>query len=90
MNLVNLMEKEVEAVTNEVVKGMKDICHCEKCKLDIIALVLNKLPARYVVTTKGYAYSKASTLNYQFSADIITAVTNAINIVAKNPRHDEE
>lgn len=87
MELHNLMEDEVHHTLEKVLVEFSDYCNCNKCKLDISALALNSLKPRYVVTDKGYAYSKANNFNYQSNADVLTAVTKAIEIVGKNPKH---
>lgn len=88
MELHNLMENEVHFTLEKVLNKFNEYCHCDKCKLDISAIALNSLDPKYVVTDEGYAYSKANNLNNQFNADVLTAVTKAIEIVGKNPRHE--
>lgn len=87
MEIKNYMEVCVENMLDKVVSET-DVCKCEKCRLDITAIALNNLPAKYVVTTKGTLYSKLTTLEYQFDVDIITAIARAIDIVKANPRHN--
>jgi competence protein ComFB len=86
--LVNLMEKEVPYVVNKVLNEMDDVCKCDKCKLDIIAIALNNLKSHYVVSEKGEVFSKINNMSYQFNSDVVVAVTKAIEIVKKNPKHD--
>lgn len=88
MELRNLMEKEVERVVNKILKERKDICNCNKCRLDIAAIALNNLKPKYVVTEKGGLYGKLDTLNYQFDVDLTKEVTKAIDIVKDKPLHD--
>jgi competence protein ComFB len=52
-----------------------------------MALVLNKLPSKYVVTLKGRVYTKLSELELQRKADIVKELTKAIEIVKNNPQH---
>lgn len=87
MELCNLMEDKVSYITEQLLEREKDVCDCDKCKLDIIAIALNNLPTKYVVTEKGKLLGRANNLNYQFEADIVTEVTKAIEIVKKEPRH---
>lgn len=84
--LKNQMEDAVLLILNEVLKD-KDICKCEKCKKDIMALALNNLPTKYVVTEKGEVYAKTDLLSQQFCTDIAIQVLNAIEKVSKNPNH---
>lgn len=85
----NLMEDEVFMSIENIVKPMKELCKCEKCIDDIAAIALNDLKPNYVVTEKGYLYSKANNMDYQFNTDVTTAVIKAIEIVKNNPRHNE-
>ena len=87
MELYNLMEDEVIKVIESMKNDIPDICYCDKCKLDMAAIALNNLSPKYVVTNTGYVYSKANNFNTQFNTDILTAITKAIGIVGKNPRH---
>ena len=63
-------------------------CKCDNCTHDILAIALNALPSKYVVTQKGEFYTKVSTLMHQFDVDIISALTKASVIVSRNPRHE--
>ncbi|HPW40469.1 MAG TPA: late competence development ComFB family protein [Bacillota bacterium] len=87
--LKNYMEDLVIKRTDEILKSM-DVCKCDKCKLDIIALALNSLPSKYVVSAKGELYAKVSELEQQFDIDVETAIIKAAFLVNENPRHNEE
>ena len=87
MILRNYMEEVVDRTIDEILAHRDDICKCERCKLDIKALALNHLPPKYVVTDIGYIYTKVNELESQFKADITVAVTNAMKVVRKDPRH---
>lgn len=82
----NIMEDIVENKMNQI-QGTLGCCTCEHCRSDIIAYALNHLPPKYVVTAKGEVYSKLYTLSVQHDADIMSALTQGANLVAKNPRH---
>jgi len=45
---------------------------------------LNRLPAKYVTSSKGEAVSKTEELEQQHSADIISVVIKAIKVVSEN------
>ena len=87
MQLKNYMEEVVWSELNDILVSHPEVCHCENCCYDIVALTLNKLVPRYVVTDKGETYTKVNNLRMQFKVDIISALANAIQIVATNPRH---
>jgi competence protein ComFB len=86
----NYMEEAVQNTMEEILARREDVCKCERCLMDIKALALNHLPPKYVVTRKGYVYTKVNELVNQFKADITVAVTKALQVVRDNPRHDEE
>jgi len=65
-----------------------DCCKCQRCRMDIAAYALNRLPIKYVVTRKGEMYSKLLELQQQFKVDVIMALLKGIEVVKKNPRHD--
>lgn len=85
-NLKNHMEDVVIRLTDKYRKE-SDICQCEKCRLDVIALALNGLPSAYIVTEIGemFASIDATYLQNQVNAEI--AVLNAINMVKNSPKH---
>ena len=89
MLLTNYMEEAVDRTLEEILADRDDICRCERCKMDVKALALNHLPPKYVVTDMGYVYTKVNELESQFKADITVAVTNALKVIRKNPRHEE-
>lgn len=82
----NYMEDVVRRSVDNIVKSM-DICKCEKCMADIIAISLNNLPPKYIVTEIGELYTKVNELKQQFAIDVQTAITKAAMIVGKNPKH---
>lgn len=87
VKLKNYMEDCVGDMLEAVLKSM-DCCNCDKCRHDIMAITLNMLPPKYVVTRKGSLYTKLAALQSQFDVDIISAITKAAVIVGRNPRHD--
>ncbi|MBP7401436.1 MAG: late competence development ComFB family protein [Clostridia bacterium] len=64
------------------------VCRCNKCRLDIIAIALNQLPPRYVVTEKGALLASSDLLAMQKSTDYLSTVVAAIRLVDSAPRHD--
>lgn len=86
VELKNYMEVCVNDMLPVVVKGLK-CCDCEVCRMDMMAIALNNLPPKYVVTGKGQLYAKLSYFHQQFEVDIVSALTNAARIVTERPRH---
>lgn len=88
MGVRNVMEIIVGESIDRVMDGVPNICRCEKCKDDIAAYALNHLKPKYATTQKGEIISKAMTLEPQQYLDVITALTQGIAQVGRNPRHD--
>ena len=82
MKVENSMEAVVREFLDELLEKYPNVCKCEKCKLDITAFALNRLPPKYTTTNLGQVYTKSSILDIQYRADIISAVALGIN-----PRH---
>ncbi len=87
--LSNVMESIVEEQVNYLYNiGRLSACDCELCRTDIMAMILNKIPPKYISTKIGSVYSKFSVLKNQATADIVRYATEAADIVSKNPRHE--
>ncbi|MBF0542813.1 MAG: late competence development ComFB family protein [Candidatus Riflebacteria bacterium] len=72
----------------EVLKAREaDICTCERCLLDVIALALNALPSRYVVTKFGEIAANLELESSQYRADVTVALLKALEKVRQKPRH---
>ncbi len=87
MEIKNYMELAVKESLERIVNSRDDLCKCDKCMYDIMALVLNRLPPRYIVTDKGRIMTKIKETEVQFQADIIREIVIALEIVRIHPRH---
>lgn len=87
VELKNYMEELVWEHLDQVLALYPHVCRCERCRYDMAALALNRLPVHYVVTEQGKTYTKAHTLEQQFATDIITAITQAVEQVSRMPHH---
>ncbi len=83
----NVMEYLVLNKISEVWNAL-ECCKCAQCKNDVIALALNELPTKYVVTQKGEVYARIDELSIEKEAEILTALAKAAKIVKEKPRHD--
>jgi len=83
----NYMEVCVQDALLPVLNSINS-CTCDTCIYDVMAISLNSLPPKYVVTRKGQLYTKLTVLQQQFDVDIIYAITKAAVIVGRSPRHD--
>ncbi len=92
MQIRNAMEIVVRENLAEILQqrekyGVEDVCTCERCQLDAMAMTLNKLPPRYVVCNQGEVYVRIAELDQQFKVDTLFAVLNALRTVHANPHH---
>ncbi|ARC83989.1 late competence development ComFB family protein [Clostridium argentinense CDC 2741] len=86
---LNYSEVIVKNLLDKLLLSYSDICKCEKCKADMMALSLNYVKPRYVVSEKGQLYTKAQTeINHGEMVVITSSVLRAIEVVSANPRHD--
>ncbi|MBO8158126.1 late competence development ComFB family protein [Thermosyntropha sp.] len=90
MQVVNIVEKMAWDKLDTVLNSKENICKCEKCRADMIAYALNKLKPRYVSTERGEVFVRAQYMDVDLSAAILVALTEAVEVVGKNPHHDKE
>lgn len=81
--VVNLMEAAVLNKLDDVLTRFQ-CCRCDRCKKDIVALALNKLPPKYKVLNHG---QQVPDLDPQTNAQVITALIQAVIKVRAKPRH---
>ena len=85
----NYTEDVVENMLDLVLDQYPDICKCDQCKRDIVALALNKLPTNYASTDKGKVFVKLKLLHHQLETDINTALAQAVSVGSKNVHHEK-
>jgi len=86
--LKNIMEEIVDLRLDKAIEEA-GVCGCNRCRADMLALALNHLPPKYVVSTAGDIYSRLSTYTNQMQAELTVAITEAIKTVGKNPSHPD-
>ena len=64
-----------------------DVCQCDTCRMDVIAIMLNNLKPKYVVTDTGALYAQLDDFDPQYKIDFMTVMSQAAQIVKNNPRH---
>ena len=84
--LRNYMEEAVEQYIEQWLP-QADVCQCEDCRLDIMAIMLNALPPQYGVTDTGAMFAKLREFSFQHRADIMAAMISAIEKVKGKPSH---
>lgn len=82
----NVMERIVE---DKIIYFMRqfDVCTCERCVNDTIALTLNGLLPKYLVTTPAAVDPLLSYYTNRLISDVTVEATKACMIVKENPRH---
>ncbi|MFN2340674.1 MAG: late competence development ComFB family protein [Halanaerobium sp.] len=88
--LNNLTEEVVLEMLGKMLQRdeFSGICKDEDCLLDMATYALNRLPAKYVATSRGELFSKTEELEQQHSVDVLSVVTRAIKIVSENDHHN--
>ena len=82
--LVNLMEETVLEKISQL-WGQTEYCKCEKCRMDIAAYALNRLPPRYVQSFEGKMLHQFESRTTQTDVEITAAVFQGIKIVGEEP-----
>ena len=85
--LKNYMEELAEEVLTDYLSKKDNVCKCSRCKLDMKAFILNKVPPHYVVSDRGYLHWKLDEMRTQFNVDILSVVIEAVEKVNGNKRH---
>ncbi|MCL6478347.1 MAG: late competence development ComFB family protein [Peptococcaceae bacterium] len=87
----NYVEVAVEQLFDELLKNYTGknpgTCTCEKCRDDMMALALNRIPPHYVATDKGSIITQVGFDLIGGKAQIASAILTAIKTVGANPRH---
>ncbi len=83
---VNVMEN---IVNDKIIYFMRQfhVCTCSRCKADVIALTLNGLMPKYIVTMKTAVDPLLSYYTNRLISDVTVEATKACIIVKDNPRH---
>ncbi len=76
----------LDSILDNYQKKNGPICTCERCREDIMAIALNNLPARYIVTETGKIITQVSFEQIGGKAQVAAQILKAIEIVHSNPR----
>lgn len=85
--LINLAEIMVRESLEQVMERM-NMCACDICRNDVMAIALNSLPTRYITTDKGKQFIQLETYKKQYEIDVMAALTKACVKVKVMPRHE--
>ncbi|MGQ9556896.1 MAG: late competence development ComFB family protein [Desulfurispora sp.] len=90
--LINCTELAVKELLPEVLEQYKrtygQVCTCQRCQEDIMALALNYLPPHYVATEKGYILTNVHLQQLGGRTAVLAQLCHAAHRVMENPRHN--
>ena len=84
--LSNNWEQKVIERARDILPKM-DMCQCEKCFMDVCALVLNKLTPHYVTTEKGALMMKLPESSRTQEHELTVLISNSAKMVRDKPMH---
>ena len=83
---LNVTQSIVEEKADKYMK-MFGMCTCNRCRIDVIAMALSNLPAKYVVVKNEDINPRLSFYEQKYSAAVITQVMGACKKVLERPHH---
>lgn len=83
----NVMEEIVKDNLDKAL-SMMNVCTCEKCRKDVMAITLNNLTPKYIVTNTGRLITRLNSYENQFSTTVTTQLIKACMIVNDFPKHE--
>ena len=66
------------------------LCTCARCRIDVIALTMSSLPAKYVVAKPHELIPRLSMYEHKYEAAIVTQVMSACRKVLERPHHERK
>lgn len=90
-----MLKNYAEIVVNELFDSVfesqrkvnPNLCGCPRCREDVMAIALNRLPPRYVARDEGEIYTKVGYDQVGGKAEIVAALMHGFELVCRNPRH---
>ncbi|MFR8069363.1 MAG: late competence development ComFB family protein [Clostridium sp.] len=85
--MVNVME---EIISPEAVKGEMEkygVCLCSRCQADVRALMLTRLPAKYIVANTASIPPLLSYYKNKYRVNLLTQTIKACMDVREHPHH---
>ena len=87
--LVNAYDELVQTAVRELM-AKTDMCQCEKCFLDICAIVFNQGYTHFVNTREGQLLKKVPDMNLGNHVEMMVQVMHALRLVKTFPHHDAD
>lgn len=86
MTLVNLTEKSASRRIPDIMKRF-NMCTCDRCYYDVLALTLNNIPQKTVIIPKDDIEQKLKEYELESTIDMVTAISKSCVHVKISPRH---
>lgn len=87
-HMVNVMEQILMRMNLKQYLKQYDVCMCSCCQADVMALILTRLPAKYVVVDESSTAPIIGFYESKFKVRILTEIIKACMDVKEKPRHD--
>jgi competence protein ComFB len=87
VNFKNYMEDVVSDVYQELLNRTPELCKCDRCRQDVIALALTRLHGKYAVSAEGEIFAKLSREDRQVRATALVEILEAVKTVKEHPNH---
>ena len=87
-HMVNVMEQILKRMNLKQYLKQYYVCMCSRCQADVMALILTRLPAKYVVVDESSTAPIIGFYESKFKVRILTEIIKACMDVKENPRHD--
>ena len=84
--LVNVMERLVDDKLDDYIKKF-DVCTCPRCRVDVKALALSHMEAKYVVLDKSGVSAFLSLYTNKYASEVMFHLGKACMQVLESPRH---
>ena len=88
--MVNVMEELLDKETVRKEMEKYGVCQCSRCQADVRALLLTRLPAKYVVADETAVVPLLSYYRQRFRVPILTQTIKACQDVRRAPRHQTD
>ena len=84
--LLNVMERLVDDKLDYYMKKF-DVCTCPRCRVDVKALALSHMEAKYVVLDKSGISAFLSLYTNKYASEVMFHLGKACMQVLESPRH---
>ncbi|MCI8549979.1 MAG: late competence development ComFB family protein [Lachnospiraceae bacterium] len=87
--MMNVMERLLANMEPEMEDEMRQygVCMCDRCRADVQALVLTKMPAKYVIVDSTNASPIVGYYEGRYKTAMFTEILKACVTVKEKPRH---